>query len=279
MPIYRGTPGLKLYKPTIKAVGGGYTGPGDLTGLGSAVAFYSMRAFKASGIGGNCIDIKRASDSTTQTFVTVAGGFVDTASIATFLSATTGKITKWYDQTGNGHHATDSTGVAYAVSPSGIASGRAALSFTGANGLSIPSVTQAQPFFISAVSIRSSGTSFIYTLGASATNPPGLIYSNSANNMDVYGGTLAALAIGTEPLWTAVGGLFNGASSQGYVNGTGGGVINAGTTGFSSTLVIGSFASVLTGYITEIILYGSDVSANAATLATNQRDATVGYGF
>lgn len=80
---------------------GSYTGPGDVQSGWTLWA--GLRAYSAASIGGNCVDIIRASDSTTQTFKTVAGGGVDLAGITTFLNATTGKISKLYDQTGNTH--------------------------------------------------------------------------------------------------------------------------------------------------------------------------------
>src|SRR5665213_385939 len=77
-----------------------YTGPGDV--VGSATAWWGLRAYSAATIGGNVVDIKRASDNTTQTFVSLTTGALDVASIATFLTSTTGVVTKLYDQTGHG---------------------------------------------------------------------------------------------------------------------------------------------------------------------------------
>lgn len=79
-----------------------YVGPGDL--VASALAWYGLRAYSLATAGNNCVDIVRASDSTTNTFTTLANGSVDLASITTFLASTTGKITKLYDQTGGGLH-------------------------------------------------------------------------------------------------------------------------------------------------------------------------------
>jgi lysophospholipase L1-like esterase len=84
-----------------------YIGPGDVKP--GAFAWWGLRAYSASSIGMNAVSILRASDSTTQIFTTVAGGGIDATAIATFLSGTTGKISKLWDQTGNGRHLTQAT--------------------------------------------------------------------------------------------------------------------------------------------------------------------------
>lgn len=52
---------------------------------------------------GNALDVKRASDNTTQTFA-FSGGILNQAAITTFCTATTCAATKLYDQSGNGNH-------------------------------------------------------------------------------------------------------------------------------------------------------------------------------
>lgn len=86
------------------ATGLTYVGTGDLNS--GWTVWGGLRAYNNAAIGSNAVDIRRASDGTTQTFATIAGGWVDTAAIGVFLSGTTGKIPKLWDQTGNGWHMT-----------------------------------------------------------------------------------------------------------------------------------------------------------------------------
>jgi hypothetical protein len=73
----------------------------------SAAAAYSLRLLRST-YTGSAIRVRRASDNTEQNI-----GFVnnelDTSSLTTFCSGTDGFITTWYDQSGNGYNATQTT--------------------------------------------------------------------------------------------------------------------------------------------------------------------------
>ena len=79
-----------------------------LDSLSGSSGAFSLRKLKSS-YTGSAIQIRRASDNTTQDI-----GFVnnqlDTASLNTFCSGTNGFVTTWYDQSGNGKNTTQSTG-------------------------------------------------------------------------------------------------------------------------------------------------------------------------
>ena len=85
--------------------GGGFTGLLDT--YSGAAAAYSLRQLSGS-YSGDAIVVRRASDNTTQ-----AIGFVnnelDTATLESFCSGTDGFVTTWYDQSGNGNDATQTT--------------------------------------------------------------------------------------------------------------------------------------------------------------------------
>jgi hypothetical protein len=72
-----------------------------------AAAAYSLRKLR-SAYTGNAIRVRRASDNTEQNI-----GFVnnelDTSALTTFCSGTNGFVTTWYDQSGNGYNATQTT--------------------------------------------------------------------------------------------------------------------------------------------------------------------------
>ena len=80
---------------------------GLLDTYSGAAAAYSLRKLR-SAYTGSSIKVRRASDNTEQDI-----GFVnnelDTTSLASFCSGTNGFVTTWYDQSGNGNDATQTT--------------------------------------------------------------------------------------------------------------------------------------------------------------------------
>lgn len=74
----------------------------------SGAAFaYSVRKIRA-GHTGSAIRVRRASDNAEQD-IGFDGNNLDTSSLETFCSATDGFVTKWYDQSGNDDHLTQSS--------------------------------------------------------------------------------------------------------------------------------------------------------------------------
>ena len=73
----------------------------------SAAAAYSLRKLRTA-YTGSAIRVRRSSDNTEQNI-----GFVnnqlDTSSLTSFCSGTNGFVTTWYDQSGNGYNATQTT--------------------------------------------------------------------------------------------------------------------------------------------------------------------------
>jgi len=93
-----GVAGTNVYSPTR-----GVVAPSAFTGLldtysGAAVG-YSLRQLSST-YSGNCIKVRRASDST-ELDIGFVNNVLDTASLATFCSGTDGFVSVWYDQSGN----------------------------------------------------------------------------------------------------------------------------------------------------------------------------------
>ena len=80
---------------------------GLLDTYSGSTAAYSLRLLRTD-YTGSAIRVRRASDNTEQDI-----GFVnnelDTASLTSFCSGTNGFVKTWYDQSGNGRDATQST--------------------------------------------------------------------------------------------------------------------------------------------------------------------------
>lgn len=72
-----------------------HRGSAPISGLWGA---YSLLLF-VSGYAGNCLNVRRSSDNTTQD-IGFSGGVIDSAALLTFVGANDGFVTKWYDQSG-----------------------------------------------------------------------------------------------------------------------------------------------------------------------------------
>lgn len=81
--------------------------PLDFKDSGLEVA-YSLRKLR-SDYSGSCIKIRRSSDNATQNIGFDSNNVVDTNAISSFIGGGSGFIDTWYDQSGNGNNATQST--------------------------------------------------------------------------------------------------------------------------------------------------------------------------
>ena len=76
----------------------------------NAAAAYSLRKLRAA-YTGNAIRVRRSSDNTETNIGFTALGNLDESALTTFCSGTNGFVTTWYDQSGNGLNATQSTAI------------------------------------------------------------------------------------------------------------------------------------------------------------------------
>jgi hypothetical protein len=72
-----------------------------------AQAAYSVRLLRTA-YTGSAIRVRRSSDNTEQN-IGFSGNNLDTSALTTFCAGTNGFVTTWYDQSGNGYNATQST--------------------------------------------------------------------------------------------------------------------------------------------------------------------------
>ena len=85
---------LITYKEEADTLLQGYTG---------STAAYSLRKISST-YTGNCVRVRRSSDSQTQD-IGFSGDSVDTSAISTFCGGGNGYVVIWYDQSGNGRNA------------------------------------------------------------------------------------------------------------------------------------------------------------------------------
>jgi hypothetical protein len=76
----------------------------------SAAVAYSVRKLRTL-YTGSAIRVRRSSDNTEQD-IGFSGGNLDTSALTSFCSGTNGFVTTWYDQSGNGLNATQTTALA-----------------------------------------------------------------------------------------------------------------------------------------------------------------------
>jgi len=276
---------------------------GLLDTYSGAAAAYSLRKLRAA-YTGNAIRVRRASDNTEQNI-----GFVnnelDTASLTSFCSGTNGFVTTWYDQSGNGRDATQSTG---ANQPQIVSSGSVltengepTIQFDGSNDNLV---------FGSALLNNAANVYSSVVFSTTSTTSNQIVHSSPSGESNFRGydvripsSTQMQLAILTNPsnlTTNAVGnfnystgnanlitGTFNAslASNEQKIYGNGSLVAQTSNSGDSikndgtnGGLLIGTFGTInnfgafLNGNISELLMYTSDQSSNRTGIETNIND-------
>jgi hypothetical protein len=195
-----------------------YVGPGDV--VSGAVAWYGLRAYSLAQIGSNVLDV-RANDGTTNTFVSLASGALDVASISSFLltHGSPGTISKLYDQTGNANHLVQAT---VAKQPTLTLSGLGTLpvmTFNGTNSeLDLASFSQALPFSLSGVFTRTANFLQFAAILASAGLSVYFGYRNTLNTFEVVSGNFAPSGFTSDNAWHATIGTCDAADIFLYVD-------------------------------------------------------------
>jgi hypothetical protein len=265
-----------LLGDNASAGGATYTGPGDIVAF---THWWGLRAYNAAGIGANCVDIIRASDSSTATFATIAGGGVNLSGIASFLTATTGKVSKLYDQVGTSHLLSGT--FAPAITLSAIGSGGTGPAIKITFDASLPATlvvtmggSQSQPFTLSTVAALTTaathtavaGTSSpaLVAMGFSSNTPPnGYGYASTNTN------TSNTVAVATA---ACINNFYNGASSNFNLNGTATTSINPGANALGTDFMYGGWPGVdsFGGTSVELGIINGGSGANNTSLASNQ---------
>jgi hypothetical protein len=247
-----------------------YQGPLDIAG--AALGAWGLRALSAAKIG-TAIDRIRSSTAAESDFNALSGGFLDTAGIATFLGGNAGTFAKLYDQSGNGRDALQATaGNQQPYFPNAIGSlpsmrGDSADHYYQTAG----SVTQAQPFSISAV-VRpnlTSGNCFFWGGTALVIS---CIWRSAVPQLGIAG-DITEIAVGlANNTLVSFQALFNGASSFVRINGVSSSTGAVLTGSYSDVVsVAGPIGAAWRGDFHELLFFAGDKSANFAALETNQR--------
>jgi len=280
--------GISLRSDTL-----GASGLLDL--YGGAAAAYSLRALSRGWLAGDVVEVRRSSDSTTDSFT---ASQITNGELEAFCGVGDGFVSTWYDQSGNGNDATQATTTAQPkiVSAGSLVTGGIdfdgvddQLGLTGA-GLDIfKNVRYGQVFSVATsdeiglstsriIEFKTTGTGARYTLGESNTIASSYRVGGRRLDADAFDSTTASATHGsTEKLVT---GFTNWSDAEAYIyqNGTNVGTDlsfqTAGLTSNTSSRLenTGIGTAGFDGRIREIIIYDFDQSANRAAIETNIND-------
>lgn len=260
-----------------------YQGPGDI--IAGWIAWWGLRAFSnAVAATGTqpAINVRRTSDSATMDILILPSGKFDVATLTTFLTSTTGFITKWYDQSGNGRDVVQATTAKQAQilltgGPSGGVSakyvGSSSQGYATAGNVAFPTAS------ISFVAIRTAN--FTSIMPVVHSNGPASGFFNSANTIYWFAG-LNVSVTATDSVWHAANSTFTaGAGSSINVDGvrtTG----NVSSSASSLTLEFGSGISggqFLTGNLVEGGINSNQFSSAQQTAMNSNQHGSNGWNF
>jgi hypothetical protein len=237
----------------------------------NAAAAYSLRLLN-SAYTGNCIEVRRSNDNALQS-IGFAGGVVDTAALKTFCGANNCFVRTWYDQSGNGRNAVQTTTNSQQprIVSGGVVdreNGNPAVVFTFASTTNLKaSFTLAQPVTYIAVTRIQERTSIMFD-GFSVTNSMSVANISDAS-VRLYSATAGISATIDPRQQMLITALANTTSSSLQVNATS--VTGSIGSGSPAGVTIGSGATTLAsgGTVQELVIYASDNSSNFLGIRTN----------
>lgn len=256
-----------------------YTGPGDIE---TFAAFYGIMAYSSAtrgqallivcnstgGTDVGCADIYSSTSSGALVPATIAGISCPGANCT---------VKKVYDLTGNGNNTTQNT-IANrpTLSASGGPGGGPGILCTPNQALTVSPIAKlTQPFSMSGVAVRAGNKTATGTIINSGGNGPELLFGSSANTLGAYAGSVLT-AVANDGAWHAIQGLFDGASSSIYIDGSS----TSGSSGSSNAETAINLCDGARGYLHGGFVEAGHASGNQSSLFSslnsNQHSR---YGF
>lgn len=230
-----------------------------------AAAAYSLRKVYST-YEGSAINVRRSSDNATQD-IGFDGYILDEAALLSFVGAGDGYVTTWYDQSGNGNDATQST----ASNQPQIVSSGSTITFNGKSGVDFgagdlltctlsTAITQPSTYYTVFENAQAAGTQRHYV---EISDPNYVIGKSVLDKPFQYAGTFlygaTTLTTGAQYLQS---GLFNTSSSILRLNGAQDASGNNGALTSATAMSIGgNGANPIIGIIQEYIAYNTDESS------------------
>jgi len=255
-------------------------------------AGYSLRKLRTA-YSGSAIRVRRSSDNTEQD-IGFTGSALDTTALASFCSGTSGYITTWYDQSGNGYNITQATGASQPRIVSGgtidIQGGKPALYSDGARlmtGSALPALNTGNNYSIFSVSSAGVGNTVGSILCSAATSSSRITQfcdSRSGFKRNIlivtpsgtYAADMSAVRNDTNQKFLSAFVTSAKAMSSFDSGATGSTDTYVGTYTNNQFRIFQQFSgsTPLTGYIQEILIFSSDQSANRTAI---EADRTANY--
>ena len=254
---------------------------GLLDTYSGAAAAYSLRLLDST-YTGDAIRVRRASDNAEQD-IGFTNNELDTAALATFCAGTDGFVKVWYDQSGNGNDATQTTTAnqwkIYDAS-TGVSTRSGSVTIERGSSVQIlASVnlgTIAQPIDCFSVQAANAGAGLARVWRTSSSSINAAIRKDTNDLLLTTSVALVSSVISPAPdngelrLMSA---LLNSTSSLIHFDGSQVASGDAGTLTINSDVHIGGLGtSQLVDSFSEFILYPSDQSANRTGIETNIND-------
>ena len=239
---------------------------------GGAAAAYSLRKLSTS-YSGSAIRVRRSSDNTEQNIGFDGSGNLDTTALTTFVGGGNGFVVTWYDQSGNGKNAVQTTA---ANQPRIVNSGvvETISSSPAVNMLSLPPMSTLSTTYKNAVIVAKADTLNVINY-VIASGSDGLFYHG------FYGGVTGLGGFDGSSIRSLTGGdtnrhlgWFQMKSSKLYVAKDGSSETDTGSfaTSLNLTEMGGRSAGsniYFQGKIQEVILYNSDNTSNKSAIESN----------
>ena len=247
---------------------------GLLDSYPTASMAYSLRKLRGN-YSGPAIQVRRSIDNNVLNIGFTALGNLDTTALTSFCGAGDGFVTTWYDQSGNGNNATQSTA---ANQPQIVSSGSVisvnsnpSIKFDGINDRLFSNFFPpiAQPYTLFNVRKYNNNNTQI-SICLSSTTPYGDIYFSSGTFQAFAGGSFIDSGVSVnlnQGLWYFLG---NTTNSQVLLNN--GTIVTSslGNEPFTQVYMGGTNSSFDTNVnLQELIIYPSNQSSNRSNISTN----------
>lgn len=250
----------------------------------SASMVYSLRKLSCN-YSGNCIKIRRNSDNTEQDIGYVSN-YVDTASMKTFVGANSAYVVTFYDQSGNGYNATQSTS---ANQPRIMNAGaieyqnsKVTMYFDGSNDWFVSSSVPLNTYTTLFTVVKTTtGKPMFFEHSDNANAQDGFFFYGSNNSSWFFrrsasshyangtGSWLGSSMSVASLIYNGSGTYYKNGSSQSNGSVTGSALSNTSTTKDFFIFSRGGGSVFSDGYLSEFVLWSSDKSSDRTNIETN----------
>jgi hypothetical protein len=253
----------------------GFTGPGDV--VSGATAYWGFPIYNntfAASLG-TVFDWSCHSGSNTGSIHATSTGAPNSSDLTAMTTQCAGEpfilMPNAYDQTGNGNTAVSGGSARITDSLIGSFPGFACL---GGGEISATITSVSQPVTYLAVANRTADFTTSESVITTYNGLTGTIlsYRNATNTVGTWGGAAYLTVTASDSAYHALMGVANGASTQAFADGTGGGAGSGGTDATSVKLAVcGLLGGIgtLSGFVVGGGMWPADLTSSAAALSSN----------